>query len=400
VTSGTRTSTSRPDADDAALARDPVALAQSLIRCPSVTPADAGALDVLQGALATLGFACHRLPFDEPGTASVDNLYARIGHTGPNFCFAGHTDVVPVGDADAWSDDPFGGGVRDGTLYGRGAVDMKGAIAAFVAAAAAFLDKRGPGFGGSLSLLITGDEEAEAINGTRKMLGWLQARDEKLDACLVGEPTSDRQLGDTVKVGRRGSMNGRLTVFGVQGHSAYPHLADNPAHRLIDLLQPITGEPFDRGSEFFQASSLQVTSIDIGNRATNVIPAQAIAAFNIRFNDLHSAASIDRWLRERFDASGARYDLRLQISGESFLSPPGSLSDTLVAAVRRVTGAAPQLGTGGGTSDARFIKDLCPVAELGLLNATAHKVDEHTSLDDLRRLTKIYGAVLDGFFAP
>ncbi|MGF1609953.1 MAG: succinyl-diaminopimelate desuccinylase [Kiloniellales bacterium] len=382
------------------MARDPIALARRLIRCPSVTPADAGALDVLQGALEALGFVCHRLPFEEPGTASVDNLYARLGHRGPNFCFAGHTDVVPVGDATAWSLDPFGGVLRDGKLYGRGAVDMKGAIAAFVAATAAFLDRRSPDFGGSISLLVTGDEEAEAINGTRKMLGWLAARDERLDACLVGEPTSDQRLGDTVKIGRRGSMNGRLTVFGIQGHSAYPQLADNPAHRLIAMLQPVLGEPFDQGSEFFQASSLQVTSIDIGNPATNMIPAQATAAFNIRFNDLHSSASIERRLRERFNASRARYELQISVSGESFLSPPGPLSDSLVAAVQQVTGEAPRLGTGGGTSDARFIKDHCPVAELGLLNATAHKVDEHTSLDDLERLTAIYGAVLDSYFAP
>jgi succinyl-diaminopimelate desuccinylase len=375
-----------------------VALAQRLIQCPSVTPADAGALDSLQDALAPLGFVCHRLPFEEPGTATIDNLYARLGHEGPNFCFAGHTDVVPVGDETAWSVEPLSGALRDGKLFGRGAVDMKGAIAAFVAATEGFLDRRGPAFGGSISLLVTGDEEGPSINGTRKMLSWLAERGERLDACLVGEPTSDQRLGDVVKIGRRGSLNGRLTVYGVQGHSAYPQLADNPAHRLIEMLRPVIGEPLDQGSEAFQPTSLQVTTIDIGNPASNVIPAKVSAAFNMRFNDRHSGASLERWLRESFDASGARYELEIKVSGESFLSPPGRLSEVISAAVREVTGEAPELGTGGGTSDARFIKDHCPVAELGLLNATAHKVDEHTSLDDLARLTGIYGAVLERFF--
>jgi len=380
------------------LARDSLALAQRLIACPSVTPAEGGALDLLQAVLEDLGFSCHRLPFAEPGTAEVDNLYARLGSTGPNLCYAGHTDVVPVGDQAAWSVDPFGGEIREQRLYGRGAVDMKGSIAAFVAAVAAFLERRGEDFAGSISFLITGDEEAEAINGTRKVLQWLSERGEQLDACLVGEPTSDRQLGDMIKVGRRGSLSAKLTVHGVQGHSAYPQLADNPAHRLVQVLAPIVGEPLDSGNDYFQATSLQVTTIDIGNPASNVIPAKAKAAFNMRFNDIHSGASLEDWLRAHFDGSGARYDLEVRVSGESFLSSPGPLSDVLVNAVRKVTGLEPTLGTTGGTSDARFIKDHCPVAELGLLNATAHKVDEHVSLDDLARLTEIYGAALDGFF--
>ena len=379
------------------LARDGLALARRLIACPSVTPAEGGALDLLQAVLEDLGFTCHRLPFAEPGTADVDNLYARLGTAGPNLCYAGHTDVVPVGDRAAWSADPFGGEVREHRLYGRGAVDMKGSIAAFVAATMAFLERRGTN-PGSISLLITGDEEAEAINGTRKVLDWLSERGETLDACLVGEPTSDQRLGDMIKVGRRGSLSAKLTVHGVQGHSAYPHLADNPAHRLVQMLTPIVGEPLDSGNDYFQPTSLQVTTIDIGNPASNVIPARAQAAFNIRFNDIHSGASLEDWLRAHFDGSGARYDLDVRVSGESFLSEPGPLSDVLAGAVRQVTGLEPVLGTTGGTSDARFIKDHCPVAELGLLNATAHKVDEHVSLDDLATLTEIYGAALDGFF--
>ena len=388
--------------EDPAAAIDSLDLARRLMRCPSVTPADAGALDTLQGALQAalrgLGLVCHRLPFQEPGSERIDNLYARVGDDAPNLCFAGHTDVVPVGDPADWSVDPFGGTLRDGDLVGRGAVDMKAAIAAFAGALSRFLARRGPDFGGSVSLLITGDEEALAINGTRKVLGWLRERGETLDACLVGEPTSDERLGDMVKIGRRGSMNGTLTVRGIQGHSAYPQLADNPAHRLIAMLDPITGEPLDRGNDYFSPTSLQVTTIDIGNPASNVIPAQATARFNIRFNDRHSGASIEAWLRERFDATGADYDLRVRVSGESFLCEPGPFSTVVVKAVERVTGAAPTLGTTGGTSDARFIKDVCPVAELGLLNATAHKVDERTSLEDLRRLTAIYEAVLDGYF--
>ena len=388
--------------EDPAAAIDSLDLARRLMRCPSVTPADAGALDTLQGALQAalrgLGLVCHRLPFQEPGSERIDNLYARVGDDRPNLCFAGHTDVVPVGDPADWSVDPFGGTLRDGDLVGRGAVDMKAAIAAFAGALSRFLARRGPDFGGSVSLLITGDEEALAINGTRKVLGWLRERGETLDACLVGEPTSDERLGDMVKIGRRGSMNGTLTVRGIQGHSAYPQLADNPAHRLIAMLDPITGEPLDRGNDYFSPTSLQVTTIDIGNPASNVIPAQATARFNIRFNDRHSGASIEAWLRERFDATGADYDLRVRVSGESFLCEPGPFSTVVAKAVERVTGAAPTLGTTGGTSDARFIKDVCPVAELGLLNATAHKVDERTSLEDLRRLTAIYEAVLDGYF--
>jgi succinyl-diaminopimelate desuccinylase len=371
---------------------DTLDLTRRLIRCPSVTPAEAGALDLLEAELSGLGFTCHRLRFSEPGTAEVDNLYARLGTSAPNLCFAGHTDVVPVGDEAAWSAGPFAAELRDGQLYGRGAVDMKGAIAAFVAALARFLARRDGAFGGSISLLITGDEEAEAVNGTRKVLAWLAERGETLETC------QDR-LADMVKIGRRGSLNGRLTVNGTQGHVAYPQLADNPVHHMLRMLDSLTGEPLDSGSEHFPPSCLQVTTVDVGNPATNVIPAIATAAFNVRFNDRHSSASVERWLRERLDRAGAAYQLEIRVSGESFLCPPGPWSDVIGAAVEQVTGHPPALGTTGGTSDARFIKDHAPVAELGLLNATAHKVDEQVALDDLETLSAIYEAVLEGTFA-
>ncbi len=377
---------------------DCIDLTRRLIRCPSVTPAEGGALDLLQEVLEGLGFTCHRLIFSEPGTADVDNLYARLGAKGANFCYAGHTDVVPVGDPADWSADPFGGELHDGWVYGRGAVDMKGSVAAFVSALAGFLGRRGTDFGGSISLLITGDEEDMAINGTRKVLGWLAERGERLDACLVGEPTSNERLGDMVKIGRRGSLTARLTVRGIQGHTAYPHLADNPLHHLVRMLGALTGEALDGGSQFFPPSSLQLTTIDVGNTASNVIPAQATAAFNIRFNELHSGAGLERWLRETLDATGGDYELAVRVSGESFVCPPGPLSDLMADAIRAAAGLETELGTTGGTSDARFIKHHAPVAELGLLNATAHKVDERVSVSDLEQLAAIYGAVLDGYF--
>ena len=377
---------------------DSLDLARRLIRCPSVTPEEGGALDLLQEVLEGLGFRCRRLVFSEAGTPDVDNLYARRGATGPNFCYAGHTDVVPPGDPADWRHDPFAAEVADGWLYGRGAVDMKGAIAAYLGAVSRFLEARGPDFGGSLSLLITGDEEGPAVNGTRKVLDVLADEGETLDACLVGEPTSNQRLADMVKIGRRGALNARLTVTGVQGHSAYAHLADNPVHRLVAMLARLTGEPLDEGSEHFPPTSLQVTTVDVGNPATNVIPAQATAGFDVRFSDRQTSQSVERWVRERLDAVGGDYELVVRVSGESFLCPPGPLSDLIGNAVAGVTGAAPELGTTGGTSDARFIKDHAPIAELGLLNATAHKVDERVSLDDLDALGRIYEAVLDGYF--
>ncbi len=375
-------------------------LAQRLIRCPSVTPDDNGALGVLEAALASLGFEPRRLAFSEPGTPDVDNLYARLGNGGANFCFAGHTDVVPMGDAAAWSHDPFGAAVIDGALYGRGATDMKGAIACFVAAVSRFLARRGNGFGGSISLLITGDEEGPAINGTRKMLDWLQSHDETLGVCLVGEPTNPERVGEMVKIGRRGSMSGTLTVSGVQGHTAYPHLADNPLPRLVRMLAAITAEAPDAGTEHFDATNVQLTTIDVGNGATNVIPATARAGFNIRFNDLHSGEEMTRWVRGKFDAVGGAYTLDVVISGEAFLTRPGPFSDLIAGAVEKVTGTAPRLSTTGGTSDARFIKDFCPVAEFGLISLTAHQTDEHVRLSELATLRDIYQTMLEDFFTP
>ena len=375
---------------------DPVALAQELIRCPSVTPADEGALGVLERHLGALGFACHRLRFSEPGTPDVENLYARIGEGGPNVCFAGHTDVVPIGDRNDWTYDPFGGVIADGVLYGRGAADMKGAIAAFVAAAARHLAEKAKR-AGSISLLITGDEEGPAINGTKKVLRWLAGRGERLDACIVGEPTNPARFGEMAKIGRRGSLNAKLTVRGVQGHVAYPQDADNPNHRLLRMLNALVAAPLDQGNAHFQPSSLQVTTIDVGNPTTNLIPARATAGFNIRFNDIHTGESLTRRLRTLLDADGSDYDLAVSVSGESFLTPPGRLSDLLTGAVRQVTGLTPELSTSGGTSDARFIKDACPVLEYGLISATAHKVDENARVADIAALTEVYRRVLDGY---
>ena len=378
---------------------EPLDLARALMRCPSVTPEDGGALATLAGALDGLGFRCHELAFSEPGAPEVRNLYARLGEGTPHFCFAGHTDVVPVGDSASWTVDPFGAEVRDGILYGRGATDMKGAIAAFVGAVSRFLAARGKHFAGAISLLITGDEEGPAINGTAKVLGWMAARGETPDACLVGEPTNPTRLGEMIKIGRRGSLSGWITVRGVQGHTAYPHLADNPLPRLVRMLAALGEAPLDGGTEHFQPSDLQLTTIDVGNAATNVIPGSARAAFNIRFNDRHTGASLIAWIEERLAEIGGEVALDTHVSGESFLTPPGPFSDLLVRAVAARTGTTPALGTTGGTSDARFIKDYCQVAEFGLIGQTMHKIDERASLADLAALSDIYEAVLEGYFA-
>ncbi len=370
---------------------DPLPLAQALIRRPSVTPADEGALAVLEQALTALGFSCSRLPFGEDaGRPRIENLYARLGTGGPNFCFAGHTDVVPAGTG--WTVAPFGGEVIGDQLFGRGATDMKGAIACFVAAVGRLLAEGKPS--GSISLLITGDEEGRALDGTIRVLDWLRTRGERFDACLVGEPTNPRRLGEAVKIGRRGSLNARLRVLGAQGHTAYPHLADNPLPRLLDMLQAVSKDPLDDGTDHFQPSTLALTTIDVGNSATNVIPGEAKAAFNIRFNDRHSGGSLETWLRRQFDAIGGTYELEIEVSGESFLTPPGKLSDSLSRAIQAVTGLTPELSTSGGTSDARFIKDFCPVAEFGLVGQTMHKADERVALADLESLTRIYHRIL------
>ncbi len=338
---------------------------------------------VLEGALTPLGFACHRLRF-----GAVENLFARRGSAGPHLCFAGHVDVVPPGAA-AWSADPFGGEVRDGVLYGRGATDMKGGVAAFVAAVA----QAGP-VPGSLSLLITGDEEGPAVDGTVRVLEWMAANGHIPDMCLVGEPTSKARLGDTIKVGRRGSLNAAITVQGTQGHSAYPQRADNPVHRLVRVLHALTAEPLDGGTEFFEPSTLQVTSVDVGNTATNVIPPEARARLNIRFNDRHSEASLTARLREVLAREAPRHELAVACSGEAFLTQPGPFVDALVRAVRAETGEAPRLDTGGGTSDARFIARYCPVAELGAVGATMHQADERTPVAELRALAALYARVI------
>lgn len=376
---------------------DPVTLAQDMIRCNSVTPADGGTLDVLQAALEDLGFTCHRLTFSGDGNDEVQNLYARWGVDQPNFCFAGHTDVVPVGDVAAWTTNPFGGRIDDGKLYGRGASDMKSAVAAFVAACSRRLEVEKPH--GSISLLITGDEEGPAVNGTKKVLEWMAENDETIDACIVGEPTNPLQLGEMIKIGRRGSMTAELVVHGTQGHVAYPHLADNPVGRLIKMLAAVTAEPLDAGTDHFQASNLEVTTIDVGNPASNVIPSEARARINIRFNDLQTSDGLKKWMTEKFDSFGGTYSLDVHVTGEAFLTPPGPLSTMVAEAVKARLGVEPELSTTGGTSDARFIKDYAPIAEFGLIGSTMHKVDEHVAVDDIVALSDIYEDIIKRYFA-
>jgi succinyl-diaminopimelate desuccinylase len=383
-------------------ATDALELAQALIRCPSVTPQDAGALGVLEGALKPLGFSCRRLRFEEKDLAPVDNLYAKLGTGRPNLCFAGHTDVVPPGERANWRHDPFGAQVVDGTLFGRGAADMKSAIAAFAAAVSRHLKANGVPKG-SISFLITGDEEGIAVNGTVKVLDWLKKNGEALDHCVVGEPTSMGRAGDTLKIGRRGSMNVRVTVCGVQGHVAYPALARNPIPILAELVRRLSGWRLDEGSEHFEPSTLAFTTVDVGNPAVNVIPAEARAGFNIRFNDKHTPDSLMTEIRAiaqavRYDAGG-EIALTNAVSGVAFFTPPGSFTDLLSQAILRITGSRPDYSTTGGTSDARFIKDHCPVVELGLAGRTMHKTDECASLADIETLTRIYQSVIELYFA-
>jgi succinyl-diaminopimelate desuccinylase len=377
---------------------DAVELTRALIRCPSVTPADAGALAVLERALELLGFRCERMRFEQEGTAPIDNLYARLGSEGPVLAFAGHTDVVPPGPAEAWRDGPFDAAVRDGVLYGRGAADMKGGIAAFVAAIDAHLRAHGTPRG-SIALLITGDEEDVAINGTKKMLETLAARGEMLDACLVGEPTNPDALGDMVKIGRRGSLTGTLTVTGTQGHVAYPQRADNPVPRLVATLAALKAAPLDHGTEFFDPSNLEVVSISTDTSVSNVIPGAAHAMFNVRFNDRWSGATLEAHLRRIVEAHAGTHQLAITVSGESFRTAPGPWTTLVAGAIEDVTGRSPELSTTGGTSDARFIARYCPVVEFGLVGRSMHKVDEHVPLADLVQLTRIYGSVLRRYFA-
>ncbi|HEY4077077.1 MAG TPA: succinyl-diaminopimelate desuccinylase [Rhizomicrobium sp.] len=370
---------------------DALALAQALIRRPSVTPQDAGALDILEAVLKELGFMTHRLPFGD-----VDNLYARLGNAAPHFCFAGHTDVVPVGEG--WNTDPFAAEVKDGMLYGRGAADMKSAIAAFVAAVSRMSAPKG-----SISLLITGDEEGAAVNGTVKLLEWLKGRGEKIDHCVVGEPTSVGHAGDTLKIGRRGSINFRITVTGVQGHVGYPQKAKNPIPALAELVTQLAQHKLDKGNDHFDPSTLAFTSVDVGNDATNVIPGEARARFNIRFNDRHSPESLTNWVRDRADRIaqewGCAIDVTAQTSGTSFLTAPGKFTQLISDTVAGITGQSPFFSTSGGTSDARFIKDVCPVVELGLAGATMHKANECVAVSEIAALTNIYAALLAAYFA-
>ena len=317
---------------------DPVELTQALIRRPSVTPENAGALEVLEDALKPLGFTCTRLPFSAQGTPDVDNLYARLGDQGPNLCFAGHTDVVPVGDEAAWTHPPFGAEIHDGVLYGRGAVDMKAGIACFVSATSRFLQEQGDGFSGSISYLITGDEEGPAINGTVKVLDWMVENGESMDACIVGEPSNTSYLGEAIKIGRRGSLNGFITQHGSQGHVAYPQHADNPVPKLIKLTDKLASTPLDGGTDHFQPSNLEITSFDTGNSAVNVIPNSARAQFNVRFNDTYTPDTLKAWIRERLNEAGDNFDLDIQVSGESFVTPPGLLSEVMSTAVENITG--------------------------------------------------------------
>ena len=378
---------------------DPVALTQALIRCPTVTPAAEPALDLLEERLTALGFACRRLRFEgDGGSYPVDNLWAKLGSGQPHLAFAGHVDVVPTGAPEAWRHQPFAGEIADGRIYGRGAADMKSGVAAFVAAMARLVAEGGPRRG-AVSLLITGDEESEAVNGTVKLLAWAAAQGERFDACLVGEPTCPERLGDTAKIGRRGSVTCRLTVRGRQGHTAYPHRADNAAHRLVTVLNHLVGTPLDQGTDWFEPSNLQVTSIDIGNPASNVIPGEASARFNIRFNDRHTRDSLDAWLRREIAALAPEFELSVVGNAEAFVTAPGALSELLAASVEAETGLRPQLSTSGGTSDARFFPAHCPVIEFGLVGTTMHQTDENVAVADIEGLTRIYLRFVRQFLA-
>jgi len=386
---------------------DAVSITRDLVRCPSVTPVDAGALGVLENLLKAAGFELHRVTFSEPGTEDVDNLYARLGNSAPHITFAGHTDVVPVGDEAAWSHGAFSGEVKGGFLYGRGAVDMKGGIACSVAAVLQYLADNGgkprKDGQGSISFLITGDEEAISVNGTVKLLKWVAERGEKFDHCVLGEPSNVEVLGDCIKIGRRGSLSGTLHVDGVQGHVAYPHRAANPVPDISRLIVAISDEPLDHGSAQFQASNLEFTSVDVGNTASNVIPAQARAKFNIRFNDIHTQDSLRALVEQRLEkacGNRIRAHIKWEYSNSNvFVTKPGAFTDLAVSAIEEVTGRRPELSTSGGTSDARFIASYCPVIEFGLVGQTMHQVDERTPVSDLEKLTKIYRGVLDRYFA-
>ena len=376
---------------------------QALVRCASVTPAEGGALSLIEGWLKPYGFEIDRPVFQTPGSYAVENLYARLGSGEPCLVFAGHTDVVPTGDEARWTHPPFSGAVFEGEIWGRGAQDMKAGVAASIAAVLDHLDTHGAPKGGSIAFLITGDEEADAYDGTVKLLEWAKARGEVFSACVLGEPTNPDVMGEMMKIGRRGSMTCWFTATGVQGHSAYPHRAKNPMSALVRLLARLEEKPLDEGTAHFDASTLAITTIDCGNPATNVIPARGAATVNIRFNDLHSGASLSEWLSAHAAAvqaeTGVQIDCRFQISGESFLTPPGELSELIASAVQAETGRRPEPSTSGGTSDARFVKAHCPVVEFGLVGKTMHQVDERVEVAQIGQLKAIYARILRDYFA-
>jgi len=382
---------------------DPIALARDLIRCPSVTPAEGGALALIETLLKSAGFTVHRVTFAEPGTDPIDNLYARIGTAAPHLMLAGHTDVVPPGDETKWTHPPFAAEIAGGMLYGRGAVDMKGGIACKLAAALDYVAAAGGKPKGSLSFLITGDEEGIAVNGTVKLLKWAAERGEKFDHCILGEPTNPQTLGDMIKIGRRGSQNGTLVVTGTQGHVAYPELADNPVRGIATLMSAVNSEPLDHGTAHFGPSNLEFTSIDVGNTTVNLIPAEARARFNIRFNDTRTREELRKEVERRV-AKAAENRIRWRIDWEPsnadvFLTAPGPFVAMIGKAIKDVTGLTPKLSTTGGTSDARFIKDYCPVIEFGLLSQQMHKTNEHVATADLVALTAIYRHIFERYFA-
>ena len=376
---------------------DPVSLTADLVRCPSVTPEEGGAIDLLEQLLEKNGFSCTRIV-----RGQVSNLFAKwgTGRNGRVFGFNGHTDVVPVGDLSSWTVDPFGAEIKEGYLYGRGATDMKSGVAAFVASAIDFVSNKPPD--GSIVITITGDEEGEAVDGTVAILDWMKQNGEKIDHCLVGEPTSPSQMGEMMKIGRRGSMNAKITAIGIQGHSAYPDRANNPIVAMVKLLDKLESHQLDVGTEHFDPSTLAITSVDTGNKASNVIPAVTKAAVNIRFNDSHSGSSLVSWLKDEIEKVSAEYGIKFEtdfkISGESFITPPGELSDLISEAVKKELGVTPKLSTTGGTSDARFIKDMCPVTEFGLVGKTMHAVDEKVETKQINQLKEIYYRILEAYF--
>ena len=384
---------------------DPISLTQALVKCPSITPKDEGALNIVQDHLTSIGFTCTKLPFSDPNSYNVDNLFATIGLNGKHLAFAGHTDVVPPGNENSWKYPPFSAEIDGDKLYGRGSEDMKSNIACFISATEEFISKNGKDFGGKLSFIITGDEEGEAVNGTPKMMEWTKQNNITFDHCIVGEPTSNKTIGDKIKIGRRGSINFFLTVKGVQGHTANGHRAENPIHHLIKLLHNLTSKPLDYGNEFFLPTSIQIPTIDVGNTAHNIIPEYAKATVNIRFNNQHTSESLISWLQNNIDQifnniEKANCSFDTEVSAKSFINKPGHLSKILSKSISEATGQNidPELATDGGTSDARFIKDYCEVIELGIRNQTLHKIDEFVYLSDIKKLHKIYLRIIENYF--